>query len=202
MPDKAVRTLVLFDFDGTITYKDTLFEIIKYIKGKRLFYAGILRLFPILCLYKAKLIAAKRTKERVLTHFFKGMDYGVFVTKCDRFGRDRLPALIRREALESLDRHKQAGDEVYVVSASAEEWLKAWCSDFGINYIATRLEVKGNKLTGKIDGENCNGIEKVNRIRETIDLSCYQNIIAYGDTAGDRPMLQFATEAHYRPFHK
>lgn len=199
---EAAGTLVLFDFDGTLTRKDTLFEIIKYIKGKSSFYRGILCLSPFLSLYQLKLISAKKTKERMLKYFFKGMEYDIFIEKCNGFGKDILPSLIKNDALKALNNHKLSGHDIYIVSASAEEWLKVWCHDKGISCIATRLEVKENKLTGKINGKNCNGMEKVNRIRETIDLSLYQNIVVYGDTQGDKPMLQLATEAHYRPFHK
>jgi phosphoserine phosphatase len=69
-----------------------------------------------------------------------------------------------------------------------------------LELIASRLEVSGGKVTGKILGKNCHGDEKVVRIKEVYDLTNYNIIAAYGDTGGDKPMLELADQAHYRPF--
>ncbi|HEU5146872.1 MAG TPA: haloacid dehalogenase-like hydrolase, partial [Chryseosolibacter sp.] len=55
-------------------------------------------------------------------------------------------------------------------------------------------------LTGKILGRNCYGDEKVCRIKEEFDLPSFERIIAYGDSSGDREMLQLANESHYKPW--
>lgn len=47
---------------------------------------------------------------------------------------------------------------------------------------------------------NCHGIEKVNRIRNAVDLSNYDDIYAYGDSKGDSGMLDLATRRFYRSF--
>jgi HAD superfamily phosphoserine phosphatase-like hydrolase len=90
--------------------------------------------------------------------------------------------------------------EIVIVSASPDNWLKAWCKQFGAALISTKLEVRDRKLTGKIDGKNCRGEEKVRRIRMQYDLSNYDEVYAYGDTKGDKPMLALATFAFYQPF--
>lgn len=56
------------------------------------------------------------------------------------------------------------------------------------------------RLTGRILGRNCHGAEKVSRIREAFNLSDYDDIYAYGDTKGDKPMLALAKHAFYKPF--
>jgi phosphoserine phosphatase len=70
----------------------------------------------------------------------------------------------------------------------------------GIGCIGTRLEIRDAKITGRIHGVNCNGVEKVNRIKQQFDLSGYDDIYAYGDTVGDKPMLQMATYGYFRRF--
>jgi HAD superfamily phosphoserine phosphatase-like hydrolase len=95
---------------------------------------------------------------------------------------------------------KTAGFEIVVVSASADSWIKQWCDKFGLQLIASKLKLVGGKITGLLDGENCNGAEKVRRIRERYDLTEFSEIYCYGDSAGDKEMLAIATKSFFKPF--
>jgi HAD superfamily hydrolase (TIGR01490 family) len=201
MDKMASRKLVLFDFDGTLTRKNTLWEIIKYIHGKGSLYRGLFVLFPYMVLFKIGMISNQNTKEKVLTYFFKDMACDSFQEKCDEFATERLPALIRKGVIEKMAQLRDEGTMTIIVSASAENWIAPWCLSQGIPYIATRLEVENGRITGKIKGKNCTGIEKVNRIQQAIDLSNFDEIIAYGDSKGDLPMLQLATQGLYKAFN-
>ena len=46
------KVLALFDFDGTLTKKDTMFEFIRFSKGNLMLLIGLIISFPILVLYK------------------------------------------------------------------------------------------------------------------------------------------------------
>lgn len=192
--------IAFFDFDGTITTKDTLLEIFKYRHGKAKFYFGFLLNSPFLVAYKAGLISNQLAKERTLKYFFGGMKVDEFNTFCEQFASEVIPSLIRKKALKEIDQLKQAGAEVVIVSASPENWLQPWCATLNLPLLATQLEVNKNNITGKIKGNNCHGEEKVRRIREAYDLSAYKEIYCYGDTSGDKPMLALATYAFYQPF--
>lgn len=194
------NAIAFFDFDGTITRKDTLFEIVRFQKGNIHLYLGLMQLSPWLIGMKLGLITNAAAKEKMLSHFFKNTPLEDFQKKCDRFIEKRLPLLVRRNALEEIKKHLQNGVTVVVVTASAGNWMEGWCQKMNINCIATRLEVKDNKITGKINGRNCNGIEKVNQIRAHFDLSGFDTIFAYGDTKGDKEMLSLATFSFYKPF--
>jgi phosphoserine phosphatase len=69
-----------------------------------------------------------------------------------------------------------------------------------IDLLATRLEVQDGRLTGKINQCNCHGQEKVRRIQAQFALAEYDKVLAYGDTAGDKPMLKLADTSYYKPF--
>jgi phosphatidylglycerophosphatase C len=194
------KRIAFFDFDGTITTKDTLLEIIKYQKGMARFYMGFLLNAPFLIAYKLKIISNQRAKERMLTHFFSGMPVAAFQEKCDAFADTVLPSLIRKKALTEIEKLKTLGAEVVIVSASAENWIQNWCKKHDLQLIATRLQQKDNKLGGRIEGLNCYGEEKVRRIREQFPLTDYQEILCYGDTSGDKPMLALGTVRFYKPF--
>jgi HAD superfamily hydrolase (TIGR01490 family) len=108
--------------------------------------------------------------------------------------------LLRPGAVDKLKWHQQQGHEVVIVSASPTHWLKPWCDIHGFTCISTELEIVDHKITGKINGLNCHGEEKVRRIREKYLLSSFDAIYAYGDTEGDKPMLAIAGFSYYKPF--
>ena len=56
------------------------------------------------------------------------------------------------------------------------------------------------KVTGRLEGRNCHGEEKVRRLREHYNLASMEYIYAYGDSEGDRPLQAVAHEFHYRSF--
>jgi phosphatidylglycerophosphatase C len=194
------QPIAFFDFDGTITTKDTLLEMIKYRHGNAKFYLGLLLHSPYLVAYKAGIISNQLAKEKVLKLFFGRMTTEQFRQCCEDFAAEKIPVLIRKKALKEIDRLKQAGAEVVIVSASPENWLQPWCATLNLQLLATQLEVHNNTITGRIKGNNCHGEEKVRRIREAFDLSAYKEIYCYGDTSGDKPMLSLATYAFYKPF--
>jgi len=194
------REIAFFDFDGTITKKDTLLEFIKFSKGKIRFYLGFIINLPYLVAFKLGIISNQSAKEKILRFFFNSMPMKVFKQYCQRFTKHVLPGLIRPKALEEIQRLKQNNILVVVVSASPENWIEEWAQSLQLGLIASRLEIEAGKVTGKIVGKNCHGDEKVSRIREIYDLSDYFIVAAYGDSSGDKAMLQLATKAYYRPF--
>ncbi|CAL1518268.1 HAD family hydrolase [Chitinophaga sp. MM2321] len=193
-------TIAFFDFDGTITRKDTLWEIIRFHKGRAAMYTGMARLLPALLLFKMKQIPAQEMKERVLKYYFGEMTEQEFISGCEKFCQQRLPVLIREQALTAIRNHQQQGHRVVVVTASAQHWVAPWCNTENIGCIGSRMEVKDQYITGNLVGINCNGEEKVARIKQEFDLTQFNEIFAYGDSKGDKPMLALAQHAAYKPF--
>lgn len=195
-----MKRLALFDFDGTVTYKDTFVEFMKYYRGASRFYWGMMRISPWLVGLKFGLIANWRVKERALTYFFKNEPLDKFNRVAEDFCREKLPALLKADAVEQIKAHQNQHDRVILISASAENWLRPWTEQVGIELLATQLEVKNGKLTGRIKGKNCHGIEKCNRLHQLLKPKEYEEIHAYGDTRGDREMLALAHFPNYRRF--
>lgn len=192
--------LALFDFDGTITSRDTLIDFIIHTKGRLRFIIGFSILSPILVLNQLKLFPSKRTKELVLAFFFKETPMEQFQRWCDDFSEKRLPMIIRSKASEYIRNLQERNVRVIIVSASPQNWIAKWASSHNIEVIATRLEVVNGRLTGRIVGENCHGVEKINRIKNHLNLEAFTRIYAFGDTSADKPMLSLATDQFYRPF--
>jgi phosphatidylglycerophosphatase C len=199
--EKIVKKgIAFFDFDGTITTKDTLLEFIKFSKGNFRFYLGFLVNSPYLVAYKTKVISNQAAKEKVLQYFFRNMPVDAFEKLCEAFTQKYLPSLIRPGALREIEKLKRENYVVVVVSASPENWIRQWANENGVELIASRLETKEGMITGKIVGKNCHGEEKVRRIMEKYVITDYSTVHAYGDTTGDRPMMALATNSFFKPF--
>ena len=136
------QKIAFFDFDGTITTKDTLLEFIKHSRGSFRFYLGFILNSPWLIAYKIKLISNQKAKERILQFFFRNTPVDLFEQQCERFSREILPQLIRPKALREIARLKESGASVVIVSASPENWIRSWSDSVEASLLATRLEIK------------------------------------------------------------
>jgi len=195
-----VNNLILFDFDGTITRKDSLREFLIYYHGWTKVCLGLLILSPILVLYVLNVISNHSAKQILLQYFFNKEPSQKFNEKCTEFAIKQIPGLLRIDALQQLKLHLSRNETIVVVSASPENWIKPWSDQMGLRCIATRLEIKDNQLTGRFSGKNCYGPEKVNRIKQEFDLSSFAKIIAYGDSRGDQEIFALADQYYYRTF--
>ena len=192
--------LVLFDFDGTITRDDSLLEFIAYVVGFKKFFRGIFWLSPVLIGYKLKICSNNYARRRLMTHFFAGMSVDKFAQICKKYSNTHIEDIVKFSAMAKIAEYKANGDKVVIVTASLEDWLAPWCQAQGLELLGTRIKKKGGVITGEIDGANCYGAEKVRRVREAYDTDAFERVIAYGDSRGDKEMLEFADEAHYRAF--
>jgi HAD superfamily hydrolase (TIGR01490 family) len=198
--NKKKKNLALFDFDGTISTKDSLVEFIQYAVGKPRYYLGVVFLSPILIAFKLNIIKNHKAKEIFLSHFFKGWDSKRFRDIASSYSLEKLDDIVRDKAIDRIKWHKYQGDKIVVVSASIECWLKAWCEKEELSLISTKLEHKDNKLTGNFSTPNCHGKEKVTRIHNMYHIGDYDIIYAYGDSSGDKELLELSSRPSFQPF--
>ena len=189
------KEIVVFDFDGTLTTKDTLFEFIKYAKGYWNFFFGLIICSPILLTYLLRITPNYKAKEYLFSHFFKDMKYQEFKQLGINFSKN-INQFTRKNSIEALRFHQREGRIIYVISASIEEWIKPWCQQHEINNVlGTKIEVANGKLTGRFLSKNCYGQEKVNRLKQCEPNRTNYYLYAYGDSNGDKEMLNYADEA-------
>lgn len=187
------RLVVVFDFDGTLTTKDTLLEFIKFACGTRLFYIGFILHLHLLVLMKLNLYPNWKCKEKIFAWFFRGIPYSRFKQLGEDFSLSA-KRLLRADVVNLLYKYLNTESRIYVVSASIEEWVLPLCRSIGIEYVlATKIEVDShNNVTGRFLSKNCYGKEKVNRLL-TMEPNREEYVLhAYGDSRGDREMLDFA----------
>ncbi|KAA3646886.1 MAG: HAD-IB family hydrolase [Proteobacteria bacterium] len=193
--------LALFDFDGTISHKDSMIDFIQFAVGKRRYFSGLVKQSPMLLSYLLKRTSNSEAKQSMLAHYFSGWPAQHFSKTAKLYAEQSLPNIIRTKALDRILWHQTQGHRVIIVSASIENWLKPWCDYLNIELIASHLAISNDSVTGRLQGLNCHGPEKVRRVEEYLKLTDYQYIYAYGDSSGDKQLLTLADEPHYKAFH-
>lgn len=188
-----METIVAFDFDGTITTRDTLPDFLVYTFGRGRFYRGIVCVFPWLAAYKMGILSSDCAKERLLSFFLKGYSEDQLAAAAQRYSRERLPDILRGETMTLIREHREAGHRMLIVSASPENWIKPWALEQGFDeVIATRLDCREGVLTGMFGSANCCRAEKVKRLVAAHPQRNEYVLYAYGDSRGDRELLEFA----------
>ena len=195
-----MRKLYCFDFDGTLTHKDTMFLYLKFYDATK-YRIQFVKHIPLFILLKLKLADAEKVKKSFIASILKGERKTEIEKKSELFFQEFYPELFRENALEFIKNIDRENTECYIVSASLDIWVAPFAKEFQMKLLSTQAEFKNDKFTGNFIGKNCNGAEKVNRIKEAIDGKKFDKIIAFGDTSGDREMLAWANESHFEFFH-
>lgn len=195
-----MKKLYCFDFDGTITYKDTMFMYLKFYDSAK-FRIQFLRHIPLFVLLKLKLADTEKVKKSFIGSILKGQNESIIKEKSKQFFEAHYPKIVRENALDFIKNIDKETTESFLVTASLDIWAQPFAEAFKMKLISTKAEFKDGVFTGNFIGKNCNKTEKLERIKKEISDEKFDKIIAFGDTSGDRPMLNWANEGHYRFFH-
>lgn len=195
-----MKKIYCFDFDGTLTYKDTMFLFLKFYNRRR-YWVQFIRHIPLFILLKINLLEAENVKRSFISSILKGEKKEKIETKAEAFFKTNFPRVFRPNALDFIQKIDRENTESYIVSASLDIWLKPFAKHFGMRLLCTETCFENEVFTGKFATPNCNGEEKVRRIKKALEGEKYDKIIAFGDTFGDKPMLNFANEGYYKFFH-
>lgn len=195
-----MKKLYLFDFDGTLTEKDTLFLFLRFSNPKE-FKFQFLKHIPLFILVKLQLSDAETVKKHFIASLLKGKTKTFLEKKAQEFFDIYYPKIFREKALEFFENINRENTESIIVTASLDIWVKPFAEKLGMILLATQAEFENDIFTGNFSTPNCNGKEKVIRIKQEISGKKYDKIIAFGDTSGDKAMLNFSDESHYEFFH-
>lgn len=199
---KQEQVVAAFDFDGTLTYRDTLLPFLSFIKGPIKTMAGIILAVPYLCgaLYTPKF--RQKAKEKILKETLGGMTIEQVRKEGEKYALGALQKKIRPEGLKKLIWHKQQGHRCVLISANLDVYLEPWAFNTGFHdLICSKVEAtQEGKLTGNLIGLNCWGAEKTRRLLQLVGPKDQFVLYAYGDSQGDRPLLELADYPFYRIF--
>ena len=191
--------LALFDFDGTLTTRDSFLPFLRHVVGTPRFLAGLAATSLPLLGYAAGLMANDKAKEQVIRHFLGGRTLDELRARGETFAVDGLQGMLRDTTLQALHRHVAAGDECVLVSASLDLYLAPWAQRQGFSTVlcsSLATDAQG-RVTGALTPRNCFGEEKARRVKAWLAGREPSHITAYGDSRGDREMLAMAQTAHW-----
>lgn len=194
------KTVAAFDFDGTISYCDTLIPFLWSITGTWRTAKNLLKDLPFFTSYLLGKKTRQETKERILTQFLQGECMEKIQQKGAHFSAQILPKLLKKKALERIWWHRSQGHSLILISANLDVYLKPWAFNNGFTHLVASqlaLDAQG-KISGKLQGKNCWGAEKTRRLLELLGPKENFTLYAYGDSRGDRELLELADYSFYR----
>jgi phosphatidylglycerophosphatase C len=172
------KGIAFFDFDGTLSTKDSFIAFIRFTHGPYKLFIGLLIHLPLIIAYYIKCYPNHKLKEHFFSYFYKGQSVAALETSGRAFNKQQLPQLIYTDALRLITWHQAQGHALYLITASSNIWLDAWCKNHGMIWIGTDFESKHGLYTGKIAGKNCHGQVKAQRVQAL--LHEYPNAESYG----------------------
>lgn len=195
------QPIVVFDFDGTLTTRDSLLPFLLLATGGPLpFLARLLRALPTSLPRALATPTRDNLKELILAATLRGTPLPRLQSLANHFAAHTLPRLHRPPLLERLRHHQTQSHRILLLSASPELYLRPWAAAHAIHEVlATRLQFDPSGIfTGRLDGPNCRGPEKLRRLQAHLaPTPLHQlHLIAYGDAPSDRFVMQAAREPY------
>ncbi|OOM79345.1 HAD-IB family hydrolase [Clostridium sp. BL-8] len=202
-----MKKLAIFDIDYTITKKETLMELFKYviindIKNirfvPRAIYCGIM--------YALKIYDEKKVKETFLK-FIDGINEKDLAVLVKKFYHEKLSTILYEDALKMMKRLKKEGCEIYLISASPEFYINEFYNIKEVDkIIGTKFSFDNGTFVRKMDGENCKGEEKVRRLQEVIKNEKievdFKESYMFSDSLSDKPLLDLVGKPYLINYKK
>lgn len=198
--NQPLPPLVAFDFDGTITVKDSFTTFLSWRAGPLRYARGLIRLLPAALAYLIHRDRG-RIKAEAAAEFLKGLTRPELEADAEAFAAEFGPQLFRPDALAAWRRWRAEGARLVIVSASPSFVVAPFAERLGADrLIATELAYDAEgRAVGSFATANCRGAEKIARLRATFGEDMTLKA-AYGDTSGDKEMLEMAEIKGYRVF--
>lgn len=180
------KKVVVFDFDKTLTEKDTLYGFYKAAAGSVWFFKlkyVILIVFALM--YKFGIISNTRLKKIGIYLYLKGVSKYNIKEIGEKYAKSIKLNYIYDEVFPEY-----TNDNVYVVSASFEDYLKP---------IFPHIPVAGSKLLfdsqDKVKGIELNMFGE-NKRRYLNSLGIKKIDLLYTDSITDKPLMDMASQIH------
>jgi len=191
--------VAVFDLDGTITYKDTYVDFLLFCLRKQ--PLRILRAPALACyvvVYKAGLRTNHWLKVRFLRTVAGGLGGQRLEDLCSEFSQNTIKNNFKPQALAELQRLRESGYALVLATASFDFYVSRLFDALSMDYLVCTVAKRdrAGRITGEIDGKNCIGKEKAERLRILCNEQYWSSIDrAYSDDIVDRPLFELASVA-------
>ena len=192
--------VVAFDFDGTLTVKDSFMAFLRWRVGALRWAVGLIRLVPSSVAYLVHRDRG-RIKAAAVREFLKGLPRAELEAQAEAFAAACSPRLLRPDAVAAWSRWRGEPVRLAIVTASPDLIVAPFARSLGADeLIGTRLAFDGEgRVAGAFLTPNCRGPEKVARLKAELGDDVVLKA-AYGDTGGDREMIAMAEIKGYQVF--
>lgn len=194
----SARRIAAFDFDGTLTQRDTLLPFLVHVCGARRVARAVGRVAPVAARARvgrleSELHLRDAVKERLLAELLAGRR-STWLDEAGAAYARSLPGRLRPPLAAQVAWHRSAGHELVIVSASLGAYLRPFAQAEGFHHvIAVELEAgPDGVLTGALVGPNVRGPEKAVRLRRWLGGHQPDLLWAYGNSSGDAELLAMA----------
>jgi HAD superfamily hydrolase (TIGR01490 family) len=186
--------VAIFDLDGTLVPGQTQKAFVRFLRTEGVMsFRHYLSLMAWFIAYK---LGITRDVEAVQARAFgmlAGREAGEFDRLVDRFFETQVRPRFFPSGIELVQRHLAQGAHLLLVSNAIEPIARRAADFLGIReVVATCLESRDGRFTGRIAGGNVYGENKLVRVRERLAESGWTDAEtwAYCDHPSDLPLLQ------------
>lgn len=192
--------VVAFDFDGTLTVRDSFTAFLKWRAGPRRYAFGVLRLAPALLAYLFHRDRG-RIKAQAVAEFLKGVPKEALEAEARAFAQAFSRRLLRPDAVAAWKRWRSQRVRLVIVTASPTAIVGPFARGLGADAVlGTEIAYdEYGRVAGAFTTPNCRGPEKVVRLKDAFGPDVRLKA-AYGDTGGDTEMLAMAEIPGFRVF--
>ena len=194
--------VVAFDFDGTLTIRDSFTAFLRWRAGAGGWALGLVKMAPAVAAY-ARDRDRGRIKAASVKEFLKGVSRAELEADAETFAGEVWDRFMRPDALRVWNDWGKRGAHRVIVTASPETTVAPFARRLGAEgLLGTHLSFdSAGRITGAFDTPNCRGEEKVRRLRAAYGDDVHLTA-AYGDTSGDTEMIAVADEKGFRVFRE
>ena len=194
------QPIVAFDFDGTLTVRDSFTAFLRWRSGPTGWPLGLVKMAPAVVAY-AKHRDRGELKAASVAQFLRGVSRSELEADAARFADQAWTGFMRPDALACWNDWGSRGAHRVIVTASPETTVAPFARRLGADaLLGTALVFDGqDRVTGAFAGPNCRAAEKVARLQAAYGPDI-RLAAAYGDTSGDTEMLAIADQPGFRVF--
>lgn len=192
----AAATVAAFDVDGTLTRIDCVRPFLERLAGRPALLALPIR-HPVEFVSGAARRDRDRLKALVVGRSYEGRLVDDVAAVGRTFAAHVRDTMLRDDVVARLRWHQDSGHRTVIVSASLRSYLAPLGEALGIDAVlCTDVVAEGGRYTARLDGGNCRAAEKRSRLRAWLAAEGLtgSTVWAYGDSRGDREMLE---DAHH-----
>ena len=175
--------VVVFDFDKTLTFEDTVFSFFLNVAEKKFYFIfKFLFYFILMILYKFRVISNSTLKRIGVYLFLRNQSLSILTEK----SLDFIKKIKFNELFKSYD-FNNPSEEIYIVSASFEIYLKLIFQD-SVKIIGSKLITKEGVVQSV--GVNCFGEKKVELLNNE-NIKRIDKL--YTDSLSDLPLAKISS---------